>query len=113
MKYFLPTFLFLFIAAMSFGQSSFSQRLAFNPPKTDKVTVKVYPNPVITEFGVTTSSAYVAKIKVFNLVGKVVREFSYAKTSRYYIGDLPKGMYMIQFLNSKNKILVTHQVAKK
>ena len=74
--------------------------------------VAIFPNPTKDftriQFNWTTNG----KLSVFNLMGQVVRKFAFGKDQQYNIADLPQGIYLIQFLDTKNKILSTKRLKK-
>lgn len=102
---------FIFLSSVVFGQTSFKDRLAFNY-KTEKVDVKVFPNPVTTYFKVSKTST-INKVEVFNLTGRVVKKYNFINGREYFVGDLPKGIYLVQFTNKKGKTIATKRISKR
>jgi len=78
----------------------------------DVPTIKIFPNPA-TEYIELTENDKVAKVVVFNLVGKELKRFDAGNGQRYSIGDLPKGLYLVQLLDKNSKTLVTQRVSKR
>lgn len=75
--------------------------------------IQVYPNPATNYFGITEIEG-VQKIYVFNLVGKRMKQYQdIAIDKQYFIGDLPRGMYLVQMVGEKNKVIVTRRVSKR
>ena len=73
--------------------------------------LRVYPNPAINYFEITPNRI-VSKLSVFDLIGKKVKTFSYEAGNKYFVGDLRKGIYLVQFLDEQNNILVTKRISK-
>lgn len=83
-------------------------------PRTsvNKVEIQVFPNPVQTHFSINNNTE-VRDILVFNLVGKELKRFEYSDDERYFLGDLPKGIYLVQFLDKQKNILTTRRISKR
>lgn len=102
--------LMIVFSALGFSQSSKDQ-LAFND-FSKRIEIKVFPNPVTNHFSINNTGE-VKEIVVFNMIGRAMKRYNYTAGEKYYVGDLPKGMYLIQFLGDKNKILTTQRVSKR
>jgi len=50
---------------------------------------------------------------VYNLVGRKIKEFKVEKGKSYSITELPKGMYLIQFVGVDGKVLTTQRLSKR
>ena len=111
MKQVLLLFSFLFLGSVAYGQTSFKERLSFNY-HSEKIDVKIFPNPTINYFKISENDK-IKKIEVFNLTGRVVKKYKYSKGADYFIGDLPKGIYLVQFSNSRDKIIITKRISKR
>ena len=94
--------------ALAQGQQSVSPRSNLNT----KIEIQVFPNPVQTHFGINNNTV-VRDIVVFNLVGKELKRFEYSDDERYFLGDLPKGIYLVQFLDRQKNILTTRRISKR
>ena len=103
--------LFTLITLTAFSQTSFNDRLKFDY-KTERIDIQVFPNPVADYLGVSHNDQ-IEKVQVFNLVGKTVKNFDYLKGRNYYLGDLPKGIYLVQFSDKRSKTLVTKRISKR
>ncbi len=115
MKHFLPVVFFLLIATMTTAQSS--NWSTAGSPKTKALAnstyIQVFPNPATSYFSLTEVEN-VQKVLVFNLVGRKMKQYTeIAKDKQYFIGDLPKGMYLIQMLNKQEKIITTRRISKR
>ncbi|MEY3194990.1 MAG: hypothetical protein RIQ78_1087 [Bacteroidota bacterium] len=78
-----------------------------------KLELSVFPNPAIDNISVHDNSDLVLQILVFNLVGKKVKSFEHLKGEYHYVGDLPKGVYLVQMLDKGKHILTTHKIDKR
>ncbi len=106
-------FLFSFSLTVAYSQTNFSDRLSIKPVSSkEKVDLQIFPNPATDYIGVTKNDV-VDKIMVFNLVGRQMKSFEAVDGEKYYVGDLPRGMYLIQLLNSDNQIITTQRVNKR
>ena len=74
--------------------------------------IQVFPNPVINHFQISNNRV-VTQIIVFDLLGKQVKKFDYRSGEKYFIGDLRKGIYLVQMLGEDKDILVTKRISKK
>ena len=105
MKQTLLLLFFLFSAKIVFSQSAFKGM--------ERPDLAIFPNPAVDFIAVNDEDAVVNQIVIFNLVGKRVRSFDAAPNERFPVGDLPKGMYLVQLLDHDNKIINTQKVNKK
>jgi hypothetical protein len=114
MKRLLLFFAIVLIAvSIAFSQSSFSERLNVrNPDEQLRSDLQLYPNPVTTFIGLSPNEV-VKKIIVFNLAGREMKSFDFVDGEKYYVGDLPKGMYLVQLLGKENEIIKTHRISKR
>lgn len=75
-------------------------------------TVQIFPNPA-TEYIEVTAKQEIKEITIINMIGRRVKSFRFVDDQRYYIGDLPQGMYLVQFIDTREKVLTTHRVNKR
>jgi hypothetical protein len=99
MKQILLSLLLVFVVQTAFAQANVRN-------------VRVFPNPA-TEFFKVDHHEAIAKIKVLNIAGRMVRNFVYESNQKYAIGDLPQGIYLIQLLDYNNKAVLTRRVSKR
>jgi hypothetical protein len=99
MKQILLSLLLLFLA-----QTAFAQQNVRN--------VRIFPNPA-TEYFKVDHHETIAKVKVLNIAGRLVRAFPYESNQKYDIGDLPQGIYLVQLLDFNNKAVLTRRVSKR
>lgn len=104
MRYTLLTFLFTLVLGLSVASAQVSRPAA----------MKIYPNPATEYISVTeTPGDNTGYISVFSLMGRNLREFEYAKDERYYIGDLPKGIYLVHLQDKNHKTIATQKLEKR
>ena len=88
------------------------QSLSAQPPKQN--TVKVFPNPATDFISVEESSnTPVGFLSIFNLMGRNIREYNFQKDEQYYIGDLPKGIYLVYLQDKTRKTIATQRIEKR
>jgi hypothetical protein len=80
---------------------------------TTKPELSVFPNPAIDNISVHDNSEVVTQVLVFNLVGKKVKTFEHLKGEYHYVGDLPKGVYLVQMIDKGKRILTTQKIDKR
>jgi Secretion system C-terminal sorting domain len=78
-----------------------------------KPELSVFPNPAIDNISVYDNNDVVSQIIVFNLVGKKMKTFEHIKGEYHYIGDLPKGVYLVQMIDKSKRILTTQKIDKR
>ena len=81
-----------------------------NPAKPE---LSVFPNPVIDNFSIHDQNDAVSEVLVFNLIGKRVKTFEHTKGEYHYIGDLPKGVYLVQLIDKGKRIITTQKIDKR
>ncbi len=84
-----------------------------NSNATASLELKVFPNPATNYIGINGDVTSVKTLKVFNLVGKEMKKFEVSEGSNYYIGDLAKGMYLVQITDKRGKNITTQRVSKR
>ena len=104
----------LLILFLCFTIGLFAQRTGSNG-NSDRISIsqvadlQVFPNPATTHFSVKDQGEVIA-IKVFNLVGRHMKTFTNAQGQKHHVGDLPRGMYLVQLVNNRNKIITTKRL---
>ncbi|GAB5552093.1 MAG: hypothetical protein Sapg2KO_16840 [Saprospiraceae bacterium] len=117
MKHFLPVLFLFLVTSLSIAQSNTWNSTA-NQRSTRTILesnnpIQIFPNPATSYIGITEVKG-VQKILIFNLVGRKMKQYeNIAKDRQYFIGDLPKGMYLVQLLNQQNKVITTRRVSKR
>ena len=110
MKKNLLPILFLFLVFALSAQSNSGKKPIKGGLEEDHV--QVFPNPADNFIGVSANDS-VKKIIVFNLAGRKMKTFEATKGQKYFVGDLPKGIYLVQLVGSKNITLRTQRVSKR
>ena len=113
MKHILPVFfVLLFTLTLSTQTSHATPPYYHFSGDKNKVEVKVYPNPA-TDFIALNNISNVKKITVYNLIGRQMKSFAcHNADERHYVGDLPRGMYLVQIIGNNDKIIKTQRVKK-
>jgi hypothetical protein len=114
MKQTLLLLFFLCGSVMLFSQSSnsFSERYKLLSQQSTAELIQIFPNPA-TDYIQLSNSEDVKKIVIINMVGRRLRVFEAIEDQKLYrIGDLPRGMYLVQIIGDKNKIITTKRVKK-
>ncbi len=116
MKKTLPLLLMLAFLLPVFATGSVGHNVPTIAVKTfdggDNPTIKIFPNPA-TEYIELSENEKVAKIIIYNLTGREMKRFDAYNGEKYYVGDLPKGLYLVQLLDNKNQNIVTQRVSKR
>ncbi len=113
MKQTLLLLFFLCGSVMLYSQSSsFSERYKSLSQKSKADLIQIFPNPA-TDFIQLTESEGVTRVAIVNMLGRTLRIFEAIEDQKQYrIGDLPKGMYLVQIIGDKNKIITTKRLKK-
>ena len=98
--------LLLFFCGAAFSLSAQSARSG------QAEDLRVFPNPVVEYFQLGYSEE-VKTIRVVNMIGREVRSFAYQEGSTYNVGDLPRGMYVVQMRDEENRVLRTQRINKR
>lgn len=111
------TLLILFISIFYFGLADAqvaisSHGLIAQHQTVAKGKLSVFPNPA-TDYIQLTGANEVNEIIIYNVVGKRMISFEYMDGEKYAIGELPNGMYLIQFVDRNNKIISTQRLSKR
>jgi hypothetical protein len=84
-------------------------RAARNP---EFAAIQVFPNPAVEFFNITPNPN-IEHIAVYNLLGRQMKSFTYSDSDRYYVGDLPKGMYLVQMSGRDSRLISTQRLSKR
>jgi hypothetical protein len=76
----------------------------------EEAQVRVFPNPA-TNFFQIQNGQKVDQITIYNILGKQVKFFENAE-NQFFIGDLAKGLYMIQMVDLDSKSTKTLTLKK-
>ena len=74
--------------------------------------IRIYPNPV-TEFLSLSEGNDAEKMSVINILGRQIRRFEIDSTiNKYYIGDLPRGIFLLRIEGKNGNVLQTIRINK-
>ena len=78
-----------------------------------KSDIRVFPNPAVNYFEVTTDSD-IDRIVVYNLLGREVRAYrSFGIGQQYDLSGLPDGLYLVSLMDNRRGILKTVRLNKR
>jgi hypothetical protein len=87
--------------------------IALNAQNHTKSDLAVFPNPTTEYFSVEDHNDAIGELSVISLAGRKVKTFTYNKGEQFYVGDLAKGMYLLQILDKQKRILTTQKLEKR
>jgi hypothetical protein len=79
---------------------------------SDKSSIQLFPNPA-GDYFMVNSPIVLGKIELYNITGEKAKTYYAYKDKRYYIDDLPAGIYMARLLNLSQEIVKTVVLKKK
>jgi hypothetical protein len=71
----------------------------------------VFPNPTADYFNIRGGNG-VDRVVLYNVLGREMRSFNVAPGQRYYIGDLPNGLYLASMVDDNKGIVKTLRLKK-
>ncbi len=112
-QYLLILALFVIGTSQGLSQKKLLATANYSTPviNNKKIDLKVFPNPALNHIQIS-SNEHVSKVFVYDLIGKKVKSFLFRNGQKYFVGDLRKGIYLVQLLDSKSKILTTKRIRK-
>lgn len=102
---------FIICGITAFSQDRFSSNVRARQANERNLDIKIFPNPATDYIGLTNSQN-VRRIRVYNLVGRQMKSFEVIEGQKYYVGDLPRGMYLIQLVDDAKRVITTRRVNK-
>ncbi|MEP7267190.1 MAG: T9SS type A sorting domain-containing protein [Saprospiraceae bacterium] len=72
----------------------------------EKDAIQLYPNPT-QDYFMITSPIVIGKIELYNITGEKAKVYYAYKNKRYYIDDIPSGIYMVRLINLQDEIIKT------
>ncbi|HAD11340.1 MAG TPA: hypothetical protein DCF33_02770 [Saprospirales bacterium] len=87
--------------------------IALRAQNTPRPELSVFPNPTTEFVSVQDQADAVGQLNVFNLLGKKVKAFEASKGEQYFLGDLPKGVYLVQLVGKNKQVLKSQKVEKR
>jgi hypothetical protein len=113
MEKILLSLLIVFVSCCAFAQVSVDASGSFASYSRDDVKISIYPNPASDYVNVQDRDNSVGSVNIFNLAGRKIKSFAIEGSQMLSIIDLPKGMYLIQFVDKKDKLITTQRLSKK
>jgi hypothetical protein len=98
-----PLLVFLFLLAA----------IALRAQHSSRPELAVYPNPTTEFVSVQDQADAVGQLNVFNILGKKVKAFEASKGEQYFVGDLPKGVYLIQLVGKNKQVIKSQKIEKR
>lgn len=80
---------------------------------TYEVNLTVYPNPATDFIIINDERSTVDQVIVYNLIGRKIKVYRSTVDSKYFVGDLPKGMYLVQMLSTDGNVITTQRISKR
>lgn len=94
------------------GTYFFNALLTSSSSEASKTRLAIFPNPT-SDYIELRGGDGVDQVVLYNIIGRQVRSFNAAPGKRYYIGDLPNGMYLASLASHKKGVLKTFRVSKR
>lgn len=73
---------------------------------------QIFPNPTTEYFGLTNTNS-INEVQVYNMLGTQQRSYEVAPGKKYYVGDMPAGMYLVALIDDKGAIAKTTRLVKR
>ena len=74
--------------------------------------LRIFPNPS-TDYFALSSSQGIQRIELYNIVGRQVRSYEVVEGRKYYIANLPDGMYLAGLIGNNGEVLRTMRISKR
>lgn len=94
------------------GTYKFTATPATSTRSNSRARLTAFPNPT-SDYIELRGAEEVDRIVLYNVVGKEVRAFNAAMGGRYYVGDLPNGLYLASLVNNRKGVIKTLRVSKR
>jgi hypothetical protein len=81
-----------------------------NLSKTELSSLAIYPNPATDRLEILQPDGPKSPIFLYGLTGQMVKtwEFPLGVTAELEVGNLPEGLYLVQWKNQRAKLLIQH-----
>lgn len=112
MKRIVLSILFVVFALAAQAQLAYSGDNVRAVREAENTALHVFPNPAVDYISISSSQS-VQHITVYNLLGRKMKSFTYTEGDRYFIGDLPKGMYLVQMTGKDARLISTQRLSKR
>lgn len=96
---------------ISSGTFSFEALTVSSSRDLRKQPITIFPNPASDYFALRGDTD-VDRVVLYNIVGREVRSFTVFPGQRYFIGDLPNGLYLASLVSNKKGIRTTLRLNK-
>ncbi len=73
--------------------------------------IKIYPNPTDDYFTIK-NDAGVAKVGIYNIVGKEVDVYRHVSGTSYNVSDYARGIYIVRLIDNRGKTIKSIKLAK-
>lgn len=94
------------------GTYNFTAELLSSTGNASKARLAVFPNPA-TDYVEVRGAQNTDRLAIYSVLGRQLRSFNLASGSRYYIGDLPTGLYLASLINKNGNIVKTFRLSKR
>jgi len=81
--------------------------------QTYQIDLTIYPNPATDFIIINDEKSSVNQVIIYNLIGRKIKGFRSATDNKYFVGDLPKGMYLVQMLGVDGTVITTQRISKR
>ncbi len=83
-----------------------------NTARLSRPRFTVFPNPA-SEYFEVSGNERIDQVVLYNLVGRTVKTFQAFDNRRYFINDLPDGLYLVSFVSLQKGVLRTARLSKR
>ena len=81
--------------------------------QTYQIDLTIYPNPATDFIIINDEKSSVNQVIIYNLIGRKIKGFRSATDNKYFVGGLPKGMYLVQMLGVDGTVITTQRISKR
>lgn len=78
---------------------------------SSSTSISIFPNPATHYFQVTDNDD-IQELVISDLLGKKVKQFTYAEGKQYDLQDLRKGMYLVQIISKDQEVIKIQRLIK-
>lgn len=93
------------------GTYDFEALVVTSTKELNQTALSVFPNPTADYFNIRGGNN-VDRVVLYNVLGREMRSFNVAPGQRYYIGDLPNGLYLASMIDDSKGIVKTLRLKK-
>jgi hypothetical protein len=73
--------------------------------------LRIYPNPT-TEYFQLSDDDIIDKVVIYNIIGRQMRAYKVSDNAKYYVNDLPDGLYIIRLQAANGSTVKTIRLSK-